>query len=169
MNFFGIEKKEYNRKFNMWCKTLPEDYIEKFIINGLKPFLKKYKYNLGFSDKDFIKYFKTWAFNYLNGMKLEFVLVAHNGGDNEYDWYLHNISIDEWDELCNQWSTTQLFDDSDAGIYQRCGLSLFVWNCISLENSEQHYCMIDMNNEIEEEEQWIYEENQAYGGDRRTY
>jgi len=148
---------------NKWLETLPENHIEKFVINGLKPFLKKFKYSLGFSTNDFIKYFKTWAFDYIKGRKLEFVLCAHDGGDEEYDWYRHNISMDDWSDLYSIWRTVGFFDDSSVDI------SWFVWKCISLHASGQHQIMLDNNNLVDEEDYWIYEDSQAYGGDRRTY
>lgn len=154
---------------NKWLETLPENHIENFVINGLKPFLKKFKYSLGFSTNDFIKYFKTWAFNFINRQKLEFTLWAHDGGDEEYDWYRHIISMDDWDNLCNTWSRIEFFDDSDVGIYQCTHLSWFVWHCISLHASGQYHIMLDMNSLAEEEDYWIHEDNLAYSGDRRTY
>ena len=154
---------------NKWLMTIPENHIENFLINGLKPFLKNFKYSIGFSDKDFIKYFKTWAFNYISGRKLEFVLCAHDGGNEEYDWYRHIISMDDWSNLCSRWRTTGLFDDTDVGIYQITDVSWFVWHCISLNNSGQHHYMVDMNTLADEEDYWVYEDSQAYGGDRRTY
>jgi hypothetical protein len=169
MAFIGLEKKIYMEKFSNWLELLPENHIETFIKYGLKPFLKKYKYTISYSDKDFAKFFKTWAFNYINGRKLEFTLCAHDGGDEEYDWYRHIISMDDWSDLCSGWRAINLFDDSDVGIYQTTDLSWFVWNCISLNNSGQHHYMLDMNTLADEEEYWVNEDSQAYGGDRRTY
>ena len=160
---------EIDKKYKEWFSCLPDNHIQSFVIYGLKPFLKKFGYTLGFSEDKMVSYIKRWAFNYVFKNNKEFVMWAHDGGEEEYDWYRFTISMDDWEELCVCWKAPGFLDDSDAGFYQATYLSLFIWQCISLELSKQHTKWLEINTEYEEEEQWVYDDNHAYGGDRRTY
>jgi len=160
---------EEKRKFYVWNYCLPDYHVENFITNGIIPFLKKHGYILGFSTQKVIHYCKVWAFNYSVRNEKEFIFWAHDGEDEEYDWYCHTIPIDDWEKLCKTWKEHEFLDDSEAGYRQVVDLHWFIWQCISLESSPQHHKWTIMNNEIDEEDYWIHDENQAYGGDRRTY
>jgi hypothetical protein len=165
----SLKKNIRSKNYAQWFYSLPDEHIEYFLLYGLKPFLNQFGYTLGFSDKDMISYIKRWAFNIVNKDELKFVLWSHNGGDEEFEWFNHIISIDEWLKLCSSWDASEFLDDSDAGVKQSLDLQWFIWQCISLDLSKQHQCWIDINIDLEEEDHWIYDEAQAYGGDRRTY
>jgi hypothetical protein len=145
------------------------NHIESFISQGLKPFLLQFGYTFGFSEEKMTSYIKRWAFNFVLKNDKEFVNWAHNGGDEEYDWYRFNISMDDWDKLCSSWKAPGFLDDSDIGYRQVVDLSWISWACISLDLSKEHMKWIEINTDYEDEEQWVNEDNHAYGGDRRTY
>jgi hypothetical protein len=165
----SVKKTEINKAYNEWFNCLPLNHIESFVTHGLKPFLLQFGYTFGFSEEKMISYIKRWAFNYVLRNNMEFVNWAHSGGDEEYDWYRFNISMDDWDGLTKAWKASRFLDDSDAGFHQGVDLSWFIWSCISLDLSKQHHKWLDMNTDLEEEEQWVNDDNHAYGGDRRTY
>lgn len=169
LRLLSSKKRIYNDKYNEWVKCLPENHLEHFIMNGIKPFLNKHGYSLGFTDKLLIKYCSLWAFTYIIKNNKEFVLWAHDGGDEEYDWYRHNISMEDWEILCDYWKAHNFLDDSDIGYKQSMGLHWFIWQCISLDNSKQHHKWLSFNADHDDEDYWINDDNQAYGGDRRTY
>jgi hypothetical protein len=165
----SVKKAARDKKYNEWFNCLPSNHIQSFISQGLRPFLLHFGYTLGFSDEKMLSYIKRWAFNYVLKNDMEFVNWAHNGGDEEYDWYRFNISIDDWDGLCKAWKASEFLDDSHAGFHQCVDLMWFSWACISLDLSKQHQRWIEINTDYEDEEQWVNEDNHAYGGDRRTY
>ena len=165
----SLKKREDTKLYNKWFNGLYEYHIESFVAFGLKPFLTKFGYTLGFSDKKMIQYCKLWAGNIAINNNKKFILWAHNGGTNEFDWFSYNISIDDWYTLCDTWKDCEFLDDSDAGFKQALDLQSFIWQCISLEASKQHRRWLDINTDLEEEDHWIHDENHAYGGDRRTY
>jgi hypothetical protein len=159
---------ERNKRFLRWINELPEQWIEMFITQGLKFFLKSYGYSLGFTLKEQIKYFKVWAFNIVDNLDTDFIRWAHNGGHEEFEFYCDTISIDDWSAFMDIWQTTEFLDDSDAGLKQRNDIQLFVWHFISLENSPQYHKWLNDLIEEDQEDQYI-EEGHAYSGDRRTY
>jgi hypothetical protein len=169
LKLISYKKREYDRKYNEWDSCLPNNHIECFVRNGIKPFLNRHGYSLGFSDNLLIKYCKIWAFTYIVKNNKKFVSWAHDGGDEEYDWYRHNISMDEWEKLCDYWKAHKFLDDSDIGYKQAIDLHWFIWQCISLENSKQHQIWLNYNTVYDDDEYWVNDDNQAYSGDRRTY
>ena len=154
------------QKYKEWLYGLPPNWIDKFVENGLTRFLKEYGYVLGFSSEKLIKIISSCLYN----QSSIYSFCVHNGGLEEYDWYCYTISIDEWNKFMDDWKSDEFLDSSDMGFKQRLYLQDLVWHCISLEQSKQHrnwlYFMYD---EDSSEEQIIYEDNGAYGGDRRTY
>jgi hypothetical protein len=166
---FALKKKIEDKKYSTWFSCLPEDHIKGFLVYGIKPFLKKYGYVLGFSDEKMVSYLKRWAYNIFNKSNKKFVLIAHDGDDDMYDWFRYSIPMDDWGLLAHCWKAPEFLDESNAGLRQINDLPDFIWACINLDLSKQHIKWLDMNSELEEEEMWIYDDTYAYGGDRRTY
>lgn len=164
-----LKKRVEDKKYLIWFNCLPEDHIKHFLIYGIKPFLKKHGYVLGFSDEKMISYLKRWAYNIFSKNNKIFVLLAHDGGDDEYDWFRYSISMDDWGLLAECWKAPEFLDNSKAGLQQVVNLQDFIWACINLDLSKQHMKWLENNNEMEEEEMWVYDDTYAYGGDRRTY
>jgi hypothetical protein len=164
-----LKKKVEAKKYSEWIDCLPINHIESFLIYGIKPFLKKHGYVLGFSDEKMVSYLTRWAYNIVNKNNKVFVLLAHDGGDDEYDWFRYTIPLDDWEKLCESWKALNFLDDSSTGIKQKIDLQDLIWACINLDLSKEHIKWLNMNSELEEEEIWIYEDSHVYGGDRRTY
>jgi len=166
----AIASRKNSEAYSKWKDELPELWIESFIKYGVKPFLNKYGYSLGFSDSRCIQYCKRWAFAHLSRGIIDPIDWAHEGGEEEYEWYQDTISILEWNEFARAWQASEFLDSSDAGYNQNINLSKFIWQCISLEGSSRHTEWLDSLEEEESAEQfWISDDSHAYGGDRRTY
>ena len=168
----AIASRKKSEAFIKWKNELPEGLIESFIIHGVKPFLLKNGYKLGFSEERCIQYCKQWAFAHLSRETVELVDCAHDADliGEEYELYQDTITIQEWLEFAKAWSASEFLDLSDAGLKQLDDLNRFVWHCISLDSSPRHLDWLDLLEEEDNLDQlWIAEENHAYGGDRRTY
>ncbi len=173
-------KISYNKKFHTWKNGIPENHIQKFVEHGLIPFLKKNGYLVGISNKVLTKYLESWAFchvylyeNAHQELEIQYLKWFHDGGNEEYDWYCNLIPESDWVELAEQWQVYTFLDDSDVGNLQRCDLSWCIWHCISLDGSKSHEKWVQMILDSEEQEEEFHaiqtNDQQAYGGDRRTY
>jgi hypothetical protein len=159
-------------KYEKWLNGLPEGWIDEFVEEGLQLFLKKHGYVLGFNSEMRAKIIKYCLYGHVKRPHdyLEYLHCAHHGGEEEYEWYLDSISLDDWASFMNEWKADEFLDDSDGGYKQRLFLPQIVWNCISLDSSKQHHKWLKtIYDEEETEEQFQNDDNQAYGGDRRTY
>ena len=168
-----LYKKEEEYKFNTWISEFPTNYFKQFVEDGVKPFLKKYGYVLGFSESKLISYYIRWAYSYSKypGEIVEFTKWAHSGLMDDYEWYLYKISQDDWNIFMKEWEIEGFLDNSDIGYKQQNDLVTFIWQCIDLNNSKEYYRYLELfgDNEDIEEYNNNYDENNAYGGDRRTY
>ena len=122
------------QRYREWFYGLPNRWIDRFVENGLIPFLKDYGYELGFTPEKLIKIVGSCIYN----LTSTYWFCAHNGGLEEYDWYCHNISLDDWNSFMDAWKSDEFLDSSDMGFKQRLYLQDLVWHCISLEKSKQH-------------------------------
>jgi len=175
------EKKEKQR---IWARGIPEAHILNFIKYGLEPFLDTFGYKLGYSYEYCAAYCKQWLYahvytqtSYKPNQTISFLRCAHSGSREEFEWYLGNITPDDWFTLCEEWPADQFLDESDAGHAQRSDIAWFVWNIISLSNSKAHRQFIEfMASEDEMDDETYYvsgfnggdEGLGSYGGDRRT-
>ena len=167
-----LYKKYQIYKYNNWLSEFPRDFFTQFVENGLRPFLKKYGYVLGFSESKLISYCKLWAYSYTkySGEEMEFTKWANSGTDEDCEWYIYKISQDTWNDFMKSWEVTGFLDDSDIGHVQRNQLVMFIWQCIDLNNSPEYYRFLDIMGDNEDADEYNnYDENNAYGGDRRTY
>jgi hypothetical protein len=176
------QNKQLDNLYWNWFYKFPEGWIEKFIEEGLVPFLEKHGYAVAYSKKEIVNYCKSWAFGHvqisLNKSKLlevSFLKTKNFGGQDEYDWFTYRIPSDEWIEFVESWSELEFFDDTGAGESQKVDFPLFVWHILLLESSKAHQDYLYFMNidgfEQEEETNYqpLYQDEQgAYGGDRRT-
>jgi hypothetical protein len=164
-----------------WKKGLPPTWISNFICNGLLPFLKDHGYSVGFIEKTIEKYCIEWAFavHYvtMHASKMyeySFMKCVHNGGPEEFDWFLFKIPSEDWDALADDWQQTDFLDDSDTGVSQRRDLPFFVWRIVQLYGSPAHEEWLYTSEAGDSDDDDIYpvvshyDENSAFGGDRRT-
>lgn len=165
-----------------WSQGLPENHIRDFMVNGLEPFLKRRGYSLGYTPKTLTKACKEWAFAHVRVQQKGpdvydrfFGKCAHNGGAEEYDWYIHSISIDEWETLCMKWVSPEFLDTSDAGYAQMIDIAQFAWQLIYLDSSPAHLRWKEYIERSEHDDEYPHashaqptEDTGAYGGDRRT-
>jgi len=169
----SLYKKDEAYRFNAWISDFPTNYFKQFVDDGLKPFLKKYGYSLGFSNSRLNSYCVRWAYSYSNkypGEVIEFTKWAHSGLMDDYEWYLYKIPQDDWNMFMKSWENQGFLDDSDIGHAQCNDLVTFIWQCIDLNNSVEYYNYLEIMGDNEEtEENNVHDENNAYGGDRRTY
>jgi len=170
----SLEKKERHKKHSEWRNKFPEDWIELFIQQGIVPFLKHYGYRLGFSIEHCIQYTNTWAFLHLYTKdKYECKVWAHNGTNNEYEWFHYKISQESWSNLIDTWKVEGFLDDSDAGLRQSEDLAWFIWHLVDLNNSREHINYLELFEDSEDKYDDYSghnnEEMNAYSGDRRTY
>lgn len=180
-SFVKSQLKNKKRKlFQNWKSALPDNHVYTFIENGVLPFLKNHGYSISIPIKLLTKYLESWAFyhSYLyqhpnQKLELQYVQWFHDGGDEEYNWYCEMISESDWFELADQWQVFEFLDDSDVGNLQRCDLSWCIWHCIHLEISRSHKRWVQIVLDSEDQEEELHgiqmNEQQAYGGDRRTY
>ena len=70
--------------------TFPANFFRDFVEDGLKPFLKYYGYELGFSPENRISYCTRWAYSYSKypGDEVEFTKWMHTGLLEDYEWYI---------------------------------------------------------------------------------
>ena len=153
----GRDNFERKHRLNSWKRGVPDYYIQDFIEYGLSPFLKSHGYKIGLSLRDTIKYCKEWAFahvekesNHRPIKEIHFIRCAHNAGQEELDWYLHKICIEEWYILYDDWQTNEFLDDSDAGHAQRVDLPFFAWRLINLYSSKSHIEYLEFINNDED-------------------
>ena len=169
----AVKARSEKEKFSNWMHELPENWIESFIVHGVKPFLEKHGYVLGYNDVYCIKFCKRWAFAHVQTVHkgtVDLVSCSHEGGEDEHEWYQDTISVLDWNEFAGKWTATEFLDSSDAGQKQTDDLGKFIWHCISLEGSPRHIEWLESLEEEEAADQpWIADDTQAYGGDRRTY
>lgn len=176
------ERAQLRSEYLEWTNGLQDGYIARFVEEGLRPFLKRHGYEVCYSPKTLTQACKEWAFAHVQihkkGSDLYdrfFMKCAHNGGEDEFDWYNHTISFDTWETFSEKWATTEFLDDSDVGYAQRIDIAHFAWQLIHLDSSPNH---IRWKETIEyydlDEEYWHSSQAQpsedagAYGGDRRT-
>ena len=172
----------YREEYLEWVSGIPDGYIARFIEEGLCPFLKKYGYAVSYSPKDLIQACKEWAFSHVQirrkGPDLYdrfFMKCAHDGGEDELDWYTHSIPFDSWEALASKWAAPGFLDDSDAGYAQTIDIAQFAWQLIDLYSSRTHLRWKDMieYHDLDEDHGRVSyaqpaEDTGAYGGDRRT-
>jgi hypothetical protein len=170
-------------EYNAWLNNFDDTYFHDFINKGLRPFLERFGYKLSLQTSTVVKYLKEWLFSivYIKNhssfdLNRQFIYCFHNGGMEDFDYFMFKISPDDWDELLDAWQHTELFDDSDAGHDQRAEIHMFVWRIIDLYNSKSYIKYIQLQDSDDEggddNIQTIHhtsDENTAYGGDRRTY
>ena len=177
----SLETNGRQELYKEWITGLPYRWIDNFVEYGLIPFLNKRGYTVGRDIPTCIAYCKEWAFCHIllsrygsRYKKRVFDTCFHYGGNDEYEWYQHSISVEEWFQLCSNWANTDFLDSSDPGQSQVYDLSTFVWNMIDLENSATHtkwlHHMDNLNQQYDEHLGYINtsEDTGAYGGDRRT-
>lgn len=172
----------YREDFLEWVNGIPDGHIARFIEEGLQPFLKRYGYYMCYSLKNLIQACKEWAFAHVQirrkGADLYdrfFIKSAHDGGEEELDWYMYTISFDSWETFAAKWIAPEFFDDSDAGYAQTIDIAHFAWQLIHLDSSPNHFRWKDMieYHDLDEEygrtsQAQPAEDTGAYGGDRRT-
>jgi hypothetical protein len=151
-----------NHRWNLWKRGIPDSHIYDFIQYGLTTFLDSYGYSIGMTIRDAVSYCKHWAFahvekesNYQPIQEINLLRCAHNGGQDEIDWYFHTIPSEDWFILYENWQTFQFLDNSDAGHAQRTDLPFFAWKLIHLNSSKAHIIYLDFMNSDEE----LYDDN----------
>lgn len=177
----GRVEKDKQMRWKTFNRGVSSAHVRKFIELGLKPFLDKFGYTLGFTIDDCVAYCKQWVFAHVECQSvynpkhsIQFLRRAHNGSAEEFDWFLGIISPDDWFTLCDEWAASQFLDDSDAGEKQRIDIPWFVWNLLALENSKAHTRFIEfMYSEEDYDDDGHYggagdDGLGSYGGDRRT-
>jgi hypothetical protein len=169
---------ERQELYSNWIHEIPEGYFARFLEKGVKPFLTRFGYRLGFSLPDRIHILRSWAFAHVQTQRLSryygnyitLMKCAHDGGNDEYDWFRHTISEDDWDTLAEEWYSTDFLDDSDPGVSQRLDLPRVLWSMISLEGSRTHQQWLDVVVDAAEQDDGTQEDsNVAFTGNRRTF
>ena len=164
-----------------WINCFPENWAEDFLELGLRPFLKKYGYNLPLTD-NLVKRITYWAWSHVfvsrnpTGKYLvRHQSPFHSGSSEEYDWFSYKISYEPWEDFMNQWMYLEWLDESAAGLKQRADLQYFVWGLLDLDSSLSHHRwneMIDYQNDDSDKDHNKREydvELHAFAGDRRTH
>jgi hypothetical protein len=177
----SMHRKQTVQMYKEWRAGIPPEFFKRFLQEGVKPFLAKHGYILNPSLDILSKYCAEWAFAHvkIQRRKHEFLQCTllksfHDGGDEEFDWFQFTIPIDAWEDLAEEWKCPEFLDDSDAGLAQRSELSMFIWKLVDLNCSKKHIEWMRINEDNEENDiQYLQpqqtQEEQAFGGDRRTH
>jgi hypothetical protein len=169
---------ERQELYSSWISEIPENYFKRFLEQGIGPFLDNFGYRLGLSSNQRISMLRAWAFAHVQtqqqpkyyGKYITLLKCAHDGGDEEYDWFLHTISQEEWNALSDHWYSTEFLDDSDPGVSQRLDLPRVIWHMIALEGSRAHQQWLDVVMDALEQEDGVQDDtNIAFTGNRRTF
>lgn len=169
---------ERQELYASWISEIPEGYFQRFLEEGIKPLLANFGYRLGLSSNECGSMLRSWAFAHVQtqqqsknyGKYITILKCAHDGEQDEYDWFLHKISNEDWNSLSDHWYSTEFLDDSDPGVYQRLDLPRIVWHMISLEGSRAHQQWLDVVMDGFEQDDGIQEDsNVAFTGNRRTF
>lgn len=169
---------ERQQLYSSWISEIPENYFERFLEKGVQPFLTAHGYRLGLSSNERVHMLRAWAFAHVQthrqpkhyGKYINIMKCAHEGGNEEYDWFCHSIDEDDWDALTKEWYSTDFLDDSDPGVSQRLDLPRIVWHMISLEGSRAHQQWLNVVMDSVEQDEGIQEDsNVAFTGNRRTF
>ena len=176
-----MRRKHVTQMYKEWRAGIPPGFFRRFLQEGVKPFLAKYGYALNESWEILARYCGEWAFAHVQihrrkheFLQRTFIKSFHDGGEEEFDWFQFTISNDDWEELANQWMCPEFLDDSDVGLDQRIDLPMFVWKLLDLYGSKKHIQWMYINEDNEENDiQYLQpqqtQEEQAFGGDRRTH
>jgi len=158
-----------------WLRSIPDGYIANFMIQGLIPLLNRLGFSVGFTVDDCIKYCKEWAFSHLVKLKkpkssIHLLKSANNDNIDELIVFQLNVNFDE---LVKFWAIQEFLDDeTPVGQSQKLDLERFVWHLIDVANSKlyvKYYDSYSENNQDETQYAVTHQEDNAYGGDRRTY
>jgi hypothetical protein len=177
-----LKKRTIQEWYYDWLENIPEEHIERFLQDGLIPFLKKHGYSVLYDTSFLHKACYEWSFGHVRIQRQKskmldrtFLKCAHNGGEEEFEWYVHSIPTENWLQLCSIWKQEEFLDDSETGYAQMCDLYLFAWQLIDLENSKAHHKWLDIisyvNDTLDEPSTIITmnpDDYVPYGGDRRT-
>jgi hypothetical protein len=176
-----LHRKEIVQMYREWRAGIPEGFFKRFIKVGIEPFLKGYGYQMNTSYSQIEQFCKEWAFAHVQiqrkggeSLQRTFLKAFHDGGEEEYDWFMFTIPSDDWMEFANGWSYSEFLDDSEAGYAQRMDLPLFVWRILDLAGSKRHHKWLEFNTDDDEDEIVFLQavqtndEGRAFGGDRRT-
>jgi hypothetical protein len=176
-----IRRKQTVQMYKEWRAGIQPGFFKRFLEDGVQPFLAKHGYLLNPSLDVLTRYCSEWAFAHvqIQRRKHEFLQCTllksfHDGGDEEFDWFQFTIPNDDWEELADAWSCPEFLDDSDAGLSQRSELSMFIWKLVDLYSSKKHIEWMRIYEDVEENDiQYLQpqqiQEEQAFGGDRRTH
>ena len=175
-------KARLQEEYLCWKDGLPDQHIERFVEEGLRPLLKRHGYYSSLIPQNLAKACEEWAFAHVQirrkGPDLYdrfFMKCVHYGGEEEFDWYTHRIPFETWDAFRKQWTAPEFLDDSDAGYAQTIDLAQFAWQTIHLDSSPSHIRWKAIIEQAEHDDEYTpalqtqpCEDAGAYGGDRRT-
>lgn len=172
-----VDSRRKQTSWDHWIQSIPPEWPHAFFEQGLKPFLQTFGYVLKASiqEHDIVK----WAWShahvyYYRDYKTRFPEPLY-ANDEEFLWYETQITIDDWTHFFERWSIDGWCDEyTDYGYKQRLALPRFIWCCIdkdeSPKNKEIRTFLYDEEDEQYQEDfhQENVQQDQAYGGDRRT-
>jgi hypothetical protein len=182
-NFVILQyKKNKNSEYLNWLNNFDTHFFSDFVQEGLIPFLNKYGYSVSLHTNTVIKFLKEWSFAIVYTqthksfcLNREYTYCFHNGGMEDFDHFTFKISPDDWEDFLDAWRHTEFMDDSEAGFEQKSEFYMFAWRIIDLYNSKVYFKYLqlqDTEDDYDDNYHGInhgHDENQAYGGDRRTY
>jgi hypothetical protein len=175
---------ERKEEYLAWHRGLPTGWLRNFAVQGLRPFLRSYGFDIPLAEKEFVKWVAEWAFTHVWITKhprikhpRTFLKWLNDGDAQEFDWFCLKISTDDWMAFADRWQTDEFLDDSDAGVKQRYDLMLLAWHLVNLTTSKAYddYLAIIQDSgaatgaDDDAPVLALTSEDTAFGGDRRTH
>jgi hypothetical protein len=172
-------KKERQAVYSAWRAGVSDTWLHRFVETGLRPFLLFFGYKLNVNDAHVVKCIRQWAYGHVlvqrypsQGLEVRFSQGIHPADREAFEWYQSQISLEQWETLCDSWKTTEFLDSSDAGYAQRLDISNCMWYLVDLYGSKSHKKYLDTLPYEDYDEQHIVQhqdDSHAFTGDRRTH
>ena len=126
--------------------------IERFVTDGLYPFLQDFGYQWRYSEEDITNKLLHLLFAYRQGQTI--VMRDLQPQEDLFDQYTYLVDASAWDSFWQSWGNLEDFCEDGYASQFRYHIDYFAWNYLDLENSsitQAIYEEIEMKQELDEQ------------------
>jgi hypothetical protein len=139
-----------------WKDSIEDGYFETVSNSYILPLLEKNGYTLSISSDILAKRLEEfcWVHTYAYMQNKDVVMndPVHNGIEDDYEWFLFNCSVRDWEHLFEDIQEPGLFDNSPVGLNQQHYLPVFLWRQLDLCASKSYWRGISIRDCYEDED-----------------